>query len=180
VYTEPRELIPGNSISSPSVNPSETLPSENELPVNQDQSSETREAPIVIVDPVVTNPRKKKQVTIITPREENPLGTRLRNKPNWWIEESQTEKYAGMALLDVEEPETVEEALNSAESEKWTLAMNEEYQSLVKNNTWTICSLPAGRNTIRNKWVFKIKSGAEDRYKARLVANGFTQRPGMS
>ena len=130
VYTEPTELIPGNSISSPSEIPSETLPPENQLPVNQDQSSETREAPIVIVNPAVTNPRKKKQVIIITPREENPLGTRLRNKPSRLIEKSQTEKYAGMALLDVEEPETVEEALNSAVSEKWMLAMDEEYQSL--------------------------------------------------
>lgn len=126
------------------------------------------------------NPRKKKQVTIITPREKNPLGTRIRNKPSRWIEESQTEKYAGMAILDVEEPETVEEALNSAQSEKWMVAMDEEYQSLVKNNTWTICSLPAGRNAIRNKWVFKIKTGVEDRYKARLVVKGFTQRPGIN
>ena len=60
VYTEPTELIPGNSISSPSEIPSETLPPENQLPVSQDQSSETREAPIVIVNPAVTNPRKKK------------------------------------------------------------------------------------------------------------------------
>ncbi|EFX77239.1 hypothetical protein DAPPUDRAFT_247725 [Daphnia pulex] len=136
----PEALVPKNSILSPSENPPETLPSENQLPLNPDQSSEAQEVPTVIIDPAATNPRKKKQVTIITPREENPLGARIRNKPSRWIEESQTEKYADMALLVVEEPETVEEALNSAESEKWMLPMDEEYQSLVKNNTWTICS----------------------------------------
>jgi transposase InsO family protein len=175
----PEELVPENSILSPSEDPPETLPSENQLPLNPDQSSEAQEAPTVTIDPAATNPRKKKQVTIITPREENPLGARIRNKPSRWIEESQTEKYAGMALLDVEEPETVEEALNSAESEKWMLAMDEEYQSLMKNNTWTLCRLPVGRNAIRNKWVYTIKSGTEVRYKARLVAKGFTQRPGI-
>jgi len=175
----PEELVPENSILSPSEDPPETLPSENQLPLNPDQSSEAQEAPTVTIDPAATNPRKKKQVTIITPREENPLGARIRNKPSRWIEESQTEKYAGMALLDVEEPETVEEALNSAESEKWMLAMDEEYQSLMKNNTWTLCRLPVGRTAIRNKWVYTIKSGTEVRYKARLVAKGFTQRPGI-
>jgi hypothetical protein len=84
-----------------------------------------------------------------------------------------------MALLDVEEPETVEEALNPAESEKWILAMDEENHSLMKNNTWTIYRLPVGRTAIRNKWVYRIKSGTEDKYKARLVAKGFTQKPGI-
>ncbi|KAI9556126.1 hypothetical protein GHT06_018699 [Daphnia sinensis] len=150
VYPEPIPLVPENSISDPSG----ALSSEKQLSLNPDQSSEAQEAPVVTIDPVAMNPRKKKQVTIITPREENPLGTRIRNKPNRWIEESQTEKYVGMAILDVEEPETVEEALNSAQSEKWMVAMDEEYKSLVKNNTWTICSLPAGRNAIRNNFAF--------------------------
>lgn len=154
----PEILVPENSILSPSEYLPETLPSENQLPLNQDQSSEAQEATTVTIDPTAMNPRKKKRVNIITPREENPLGERIRKKPSRWIEESQTEKYAGMALLDVEEPETVEEALNSAESEKW-IAMDEEYQSLMKNNTWTIYRLPVGRTAIRNKWVYRIKSG---------------------
>ncbi|XP_045032845.1 uncharacterized protein LOC123474630 [Daphnia magna] len=123
VYPEPTALAPENSISDPSG----TLPSENQLSSNPDQSSEAQEALIVTIDPVAMNPRKKKQATIVTPREENPLGTRIRNKPNRWIEESQTEKYAGMAILDVKEPEMVEEALNSAQSEKWMVAMEEEF-----------------------------------------------------
>jgi hypothetical protein len=56
--------------------------------------------------------------------------------------------------------------------------MQEEYDSLMANNTWTLEPLPASRKPISCKWVFKIKQGANgevERYKARLVARGFTQ-----
>jgi hypothetical protein len=50
------------------------------------------------------------------------------------------------------------------------------------SNTWTLVPLPAGRKPISCKWVFKIKQGVNgevERYKARLVARGFTQTYGM-
>jgi hypothetical protein len=40
-------------------------------------------------------------------------------------------------------------------------------------------NLPLGRNAIGNKWVFKVMvkpHGSVDRFKARLVAQGFSQR----
>jgi histone deacetylase 1/2 len=43
-------------------------------------------------------------------------------------------------------------------------------------------NLPIGRNTIGNKWVFPAKAkpdGSIDRFKARLVAQGFSQRAGV-
>jgi hypothetical protein len=60
--------------------------------------------------------------------------------------------------------------------------MKEEYQALTQNKTWELVSLPAGRAVISGKWCFKAKtdaSGAVQRYKARYVARGFTQRPGI-
>jgi hypothetical protein len=60
--------------------------------------------------------------------------------------------------------------------------MREEYDSLMTNNTWTLVPLPAGRKPVSCKWVFKIKQGANgevERYKARLVARGFTQTYGV-
>jgi hypothetical protein len=40
-------------------------------------------------------------------------------------------------------------------------------------------SLPLGRNAMVKKWVFKVKAksdGSVNRFKARLVAQGFSQR----
>jgi len=60
--------------------------------------------------------------------------------------------------------------------------MEEEYYTLINNNTWALTNLSVGRNLIRNKWVFKLKYDIHDtvdRYKAWLVAKGFTHREGL-
>jgi hypothetical protein len=78
----------------------------------------------------------------------------------------------------LEELQNIEEALTCENSKEWECAMREEYDSLMTNNTWTLVPLPAGRKPVFCKWVFKIKQGANgevERYKARLVARGFTQ-----
>jgi hypothetical protein len=76
----------------------------------------------------------------------------------------------------------MEEALNSKDAKKWEMAMQEEYDSLVTNNTWSFVPLPKGRKPICCKRVFKIKHGVDDElehYKVRLVARGFTQTFGV-
>jgi len=48
-------------------------------------------------------------------------------------------------------------------------------------NTWTIADLPPGKKAVGCKLVFALKytpTGFIDRYKARLVAQGFSQKPG--
>ncbi|GJW23479.1 retrovirus-related pol polyprotein from transposon RE1 [Tanacetum coccineum] len=65
---------------------------------------------------------------------------------------------------------------------KWIEAIKLEIQALEKNNTWKLVPLPASKTAIGNKWVYKIKhkaDGAIERYKARLVANGFNQKEGI-
>ena len=81
-----------------------------------------------------------------------------------------------------EDPSTINEAKRRVDWLEWQKAINSEYQSLIKNNTWTVCDLPKGRKAISNKWVFKLKrkaDGSIDKYKARLVARGFSQKPGF-
>src|SRR5215471_12011740 len=58
----------------------------------------------------------------------------------------------------------------------------EEIQSLIANKTWKLAKLPPGRKAIGSRWVFVIKrkaDGSIERYKGRLVAKGYAQRPGF-
>ena len=56
--------------------------------------------------------------------------------------------------------------------------MDKEIDAFKQINTWTMVPPPPHANVIANKWIFWIKitpDGSIDRYKARLIANGFTQ-----
>ncbi|XP_020242543.1 probable LRR receptor-like serine/threonine-protein kinase At3g47570 [Asparagus officinalis] len=60
--------------------------------------------------------------------------------------------------------------------------MQEEIEALHKNKTWKLVSLPQGRKTIGNKWVYKIKRNGDDqveRYRAILVVKGYAQKEGI-
>eukprot|EP00253_Pinus_taeda_P003640 PITA_03640 len=64
---------------------------------------------------------------------------------------------------------------------KWEVAMEEEMDSLMHNQTWDLVRLPAGKTTLQNKWVYRLKEedGGKQRYKARLVVKGFAQKKGI-
>lgn len=60
--------------------------------------------------------------------------------------------------------------------------MEEEISALHKNETWDLVPKPKGVKPISSKWVYKVKrksNGSVDRYKARLVASGFSQKHGL-
>eukprot|EP00253_Pinus_taeda_P011050 PITA_11050 len=50
----------------------------------------------------------------------------------------------------------------------WDAAMNEEYRSLLANNTWDLVPLPKGRKLVRCKWVYRTNA------KAAPLLVGFT------
>lgn len=82
------------------------------------------------------------------------------------------------------EPRTFREAMQRppAESVLWQDAAMKEIQALVENGTFELVQLPPGRKAIGSRWVFKVKRNADgsiERYKGRLVAQGFSQRPGF-
>jgi hypothetical protein len=76
------------------------------------------------------------------------------------------------------EPSTFEEAVKQKE---WKEAMMEEYQSIMKNDVWEVVPRPEGKSVVTSKWIYKIKhavDGSIDKYKARFMARGFSQKEG--
>ncbi|KAE8725588.1 hypothetical protein F3Y22_tig00008386pilonHSYRG00069 [Hibiscus syriacus] len=88
-----------------------------------------------------------------------------------------------LPVVDDDIPITYQEAIQSLESDKWKSAMDEEMQSLQKNDTWKLAQLPKGKRVIGCKWVFVKKDGSHNkkdvRYKAQLVAKGYAQKKGI-
>ena len=75
------------------------------------------------------------------------------------------------------EPASYSEAMRSVAADQWSEACQYEMDALNKNKTWELVDLPPNRKAVKSKWVFKLK--ADGRYRARLVAKGFTQIPGV-
>ena len=83
--------------------------------------------------------------------------------------------------LDLE-PWTLRDTLSRTDTPKWVEAALKEIKAHVQNGTWELAQLPPGKRAIGSRWVFKIKrmpEGLVDKYKARLVAQGFSQIPGI-
>jgi len=81
-----------------------------------------------------------------------------------------------------EDPTTYRQAVNSSLKGEWTSAMNDEIIALKKNNTFDVVNKPIGPNIVGSKWVFKTKKNADgtlERFRARAIAQGFSQAPGF-
>ena len=49
----------------------------------------------------------------------------------------------------------------------------------MKNDVWNVVPRPEGKSVVTSKWIFKIKHAAYgniEKYKARFVACGFSQK----
>ena len=60
--------------------------------------------------------------------------------------------------------------------------MKEELDTLFKNHTWDLVTLPPGKSVVGCKWIYKIKThsnGSIERYKTRLIVKSFTQEYGV-
>ena len=114
--------------------------------------------------------------------------TRARNKPSYlseYVVESVVDNSINHAvdycfrMTDV--PISYSEAVSSPEAANWKRAMDEEVDSLVGNETFTLVPPPQDREIVGEKWVYTVKTGPnnEETYKARYVAKGYSQIPGV-
>ena len=97
-----------------------------------------------------------------------------------WIEET---CLISVVTSGPTEPKTFQEAWhceNEKDRNNWRTAIRKEMRSMIDREVWRITErnkIPNNRRLIGNKWVFKIKR--DGTYRARLVALGYSQIPGV-
>nr|KAJ0216507.1 hypothetical protein LSAT_V11C300102620 [Lactuca sativa] len=82
-----------------------------------------------------------------------------------------------------EDPKTFSEALASRDVHLWKEAIQDEIDSIMHKNTWVLSDLPLGCKGLGCKWILQRKmkvDGTIDKYKARLVIQGFRQKEGIA
>jgi hypothetical protein len=84
--------------------------------------------------------------------------------------------------IKMADPISFKEVMKSENSQKWREAMEEKLRSMSSNDIWDLVEISDGAKRVGYKWVYKMKydsKGKIERFKARLVAEGFTQREGI-
>ncbi|GJY63604.1 hypothetical protein Tco_0465064 [Tanacetum coccineum] len=76
---------------------------------------------------------------------------------------------------DTHEPLTYQEEVACKDSSKWKAAMEEEMDSLRKNQTYELVDHPARQKLVSCKWLFKIKEGIEGAQKPSKAEIGSTK-----
>ena len=173
----PVPTIPAIVVQAPVVTPPMTMMSENSEPVRQEPN-----------EPFVEHEREQQQ----PPPEAEPQVEEQNAQENVAPRRSTRARKSAIStdykVYNTEkvhmegDPTSYEEATRSPDSSKWVEAMEDEMRSMSTNNVWDLENIPKGVKTVGCKWVYKIKydsNGNVEKYKARLVANGFTQREGI-
>ena len=105
-------------------------------------------------------------------------GQKTRSLRELYDQNEEVDQISNFALMACD-PVSFDEA---TKEDVWIKAMDEEIDSIERNNTWDLVYLPEGKNSIGVKWFYKTKMNAKgdiEKYKARLVAQGFSQQPGI-
>ncbi|KAE8959622.1 hypothetical protein PR003_g32125 [Phytophthora rubi] len=79
------------------------------------------------------------------------------------------------------EPQSVDEAMQGPDAEKWIEALEKEYYDLMRNNAWVLVERPKGKKILGSKWVFVRKrnhKGEVVRHRARITIKGCQQEYG--
>ena len=163
-FPSPPVVVPSSKPQTPTISPMSTPPPS---PIDPSLLSNSPDTP--------NPPQKFKSLKTIIPcgREPKPLysHTTLHPLPH-------------ALYADCSDPMSIEPTSFTQVSKysHWKVAMQDEYDALMRNQTWSLVPASPQMNIVGCKWVFKVKrkaDGSIDRYKARLVAKGFNQQEGF-
>lgn len=132
-------------------------------------------------EPFEVNENENEDPEIITQEVEEPEQSLRRTKR---VKKPNT-RYINMSNLAVvvdenKEPQSYAEVSQKSE---WLEVMREEMNVLLSSQTWELAPKPSDVTPVSCKWTYKLKEkpdGSVARYKARLVARGFSQTYGVN
>eukprot|EP00253_Pinus_taeda_P004112 PITA_04112 len=84
-----------------------------------------------------------------------------------------------MSTIIQNEPSSFSDAIKH---QVWKDVMTKEYESIMKIDVWEVVPRPLDKTVVTSKWLYKIKhvaDGSTEKYKARFVARGFSQKEGV-
>lgn len=107
---------------------------------------------------------------------------RMTGRPRWINVNNRTVKSFRHAICSVKLSnynQMIMEARSGPEAQEWITAMDNEYDSLIRNGTWQLVNRKPRMRILRTKWVLSEKNESDRRFKARFVAKGYAQRAGQ-
>jgi len=133
---------------------------------------------------ITSSPILEDSITVMPPNAPTPVPTEATNadtarpRLNYRQRRYLTWMAAKMARAYISSiwPTNYREAMNREDAKQWEQAIQAEYESIMRNNVWTLVPRPANVKVVKTCWVLRIKDNG--RYKARFCAKGFTQRWG--
>jgi len=149
-----------------------------------DASESQHEESRIFIDEVVDPERKydsdESDTSVRRSSRDSQLPSRLRDYDLSYEAITIAEgNFVHYALIVEVEPINFEQVVGD---KKWRKAMEEEIDSIERNQTWELTELPVGKKPITLKWVYKSKinpQGEVVKHKARLMAKGFLQQAGI-
>jgi len=164
--------ISNQSSESASPSNSETSPSDiSPLPEMNPQTSST---------PYPARIRKPSEKAREA-KETEKLIQEQRSKPRTKATSTDTSANRTSPFEPPNEPKSTEEARASPQAQQWHDAEIEEINSLNEREVWNIVRRPTNQHVMDCKFAYRLKDAhtSKPRYKARLVARGFTEVPGV-
>jgi hypothetical protein len=142
-------------------------------PNSSDSESETEIEGILAAPPPTVTSRPKRNARAPT-RDDDP-----RYSVSSYSSRKRTAEHATVAQdVTMSDPRTYAQAMARPDAAEWELACDDERRAFERMGVYEVVPRPKGRKVVGSKWVFRIKrgpDGAIQKYKARLVAQGFTQ-----
>ena len=83
---------------------------------------------------------------------------------------------------DINKSRNLSEAWSNEHNAQWKKATDSEFNALMANDTWQFVPPPENKNMVGSRWVLKVKRNADgsvEKFKARLVAQGYSQAEGI-